>query len=398
MTGEPKPAEAPKKRSCSQCKWPLAEGTGQCSRCGWDIDRVTRLCLSCRGFIGAVPDLPGGTTAGGIIVAVGMMAGFLAGCLGSLAVGFALSAIGGLIAFFTLAQRCKKCLKVLPDHLLSAAERDEVKTKRGMSLMGSLGMGAASLICAVTWLIVVTSPAKVPFGDDPTGPEPDIEAFAAKGASGVPDLVKSLRDSRVSVRATDELVKIGPPAAEPLLKAMNGSDELLSDRAAEALRQLGPAAGGVAVEVADSLRIPRLRPVASDILERMGEAAVIPLMQALADADSEVRKAAADALEKVEGLAPESRPAIERAAKDAVPAVRISVVRVLARYADDGLPALMEALQDPEADVRYAAVTVLARMKGTARPALPALQKMAESDADERVRTQAKSVIPHIGR
>lgn len=64
----------------------------------------------------------------------------------------------------------------------------------------------------------------------------------------------------------------------------------------------------------------------------------------------------------------------------------------------ESIPGLIKALDDPEPKIRLTSMRILARFYGRASDALPKIKQMAQADPDDGVREYAKRVIPFIAR
>jgi HEAT repeat protein len=182
----------------------------------------------------------------------------------------------------------------------------------------------------------------------------------------VPALIAALGDANglfVRQSAAVALERIGPAAAEAvpaLIQALGDADENVRAKAAVALGRIGPAAAE----------------------------AVPALIQALGDADENVRAKGAVALGGIGPAAAEAVPALIAALGDANENIRESAAWALGKIgpaAAEAVPALIAALGDTDKDVRAKAIAAL-RWIGPA--AVPALIQ-ALSSADENVRANA---------
>jgi HEAT repeat protein len=157
------------------------------------------------------------------------------------------------------------------------------------------------------------------------------EALGNMGEPAVEPLIQTLedKDSEVRKKAVKALGKLGDArAVGPLLQALHDSKSEVRKKAAKALDKLGWKPGD------DSERVHYLlakKKWAELVI--LGESAVKPLIQALEDTDSEVRKGAAETLGKIgdvkavgplvhalkyEITLPSSRPIVQKAMRDAL--------------------------------------------------------------------------------
>lgn len=77
---------------------------------------------------------------------------------------------------------------------------------------------------------------------------------------------------------------------------------------------------------------------------------------------------------------------------------REAAVLALGRIGVPAVPSLLEALGVEGEEARRAAAMVLGHIGPAARDALPALRKLAEDDAEDRVREAAAKAVERIGR
>jgi HEAT repeat protein len=138
--------------------------------------------------------------------------------------------------------------------------------------------------------------------------------IAADAEEVVPLLVAALRHTDPDVRraAARSLGQVGSPATALLKPALSDSDAEVCRTAVEALGWMGPAA---VPELTDALKneSPAARRAAARALGRLGpaaESAEAALIEALRDADEQVRQSAAGALGKVRGQQA-SKPSID---------------------------------------------------------------------------------------
>ncbi|MGA2436258.1 MAG: HEAT repeat domain-containing protein [Bryobacteraceae bacterium] len=129
---------------------------------------------------------------------------------------------------------------------------------------------------------------------------PNVDKMKAKG--DVDGLMKALHyqeDYGVREAAADALVKIGTPTVEPLIAALLDSDSDVRKQAISVLGQIGDAraVGPLMAALRDSDRDGRRWAV--DALVRIGVPAVEPLIATLKDSDSDVRRWVVDALGQI---------------------------------------------------------------------------------------------------
>ena len=234
-------------------------------------------------------------------------------------------------------------------------------------------------------------------------------------------VVEALKDSDSDVRkaAAEALVKIGAPAVEPLIAALKDSNWMVPKAAAEALGQIGDARAVEPLIAALKDSDWWLRRAAAEALKQIGDArAVEPLIAALKDSDSGVRRPAAEALDKM-GWRPgqdESGPAywiakgewdecikigapavepLIAALKDSDSDVRRAAAETLGKIADaQAVEPLAVALSDKDEDVQRAAIEALGWI-GDARAMEPLL--VAVLDERSSMRDAATTALVKIG-
>ena len=224
--------------------------------------------------------------------------------------------------------------------------------------------------------------------------EAAAEALVKIGAPAVEPLIAALKGSGMR-KAAEALVKIGAPAVEPLIAALKDGDFDVRKAAAGALGEIGwkPDKG----EAGALYLIARGK---WDECVKIGAPAVEPLIAALKDGNSDVRKAAAEALGKI-GWKPDKSEAgahyliaqgkWDECVKIGAPAVEPLIAALKGRDSDVrpaagalakiGAPAvepLIAALKDPNSDVRKAAAGALGVI-GDARAVRPLIAALEGS-------------------
>ncbi len=151
-------------------------------------------------------------------------------------------------------------------------------------------------------------------------------------ADTVPELLFALRGDDLWVRmmVTEGLIKIGEPAVEGLLTALNHENRAVRRAAAKALGKIGD------------------------------ERAVMALRAALLDSDIDVRRFAAQALGRIGDS--ETIDALSDALRDDSDRVRKAAAGALVNIGEASIPMLIEALQDPEPRVAILAVVTLKQL------------------------------------
>lgn len=98
---------------------------------------------------------PGSPVVSGIVTVLALAGGFLAGCLGALAVASGLAAIGTLLHWANLEQRCSRCKELPSPYLQTEADHEEIKGRRTMHLFAGIGLAFLALIFSVLWVLLV---------------------------------------------------------------------------------------------------------------------------------------------------------------------------------------------------------------------------------------------------
>jgi HEAT repeat protein len=212
----------------------------------------------------------------------------------------------------------------------------------------------------------------------------------------VPVLAAALRDESPAARAeaADALRQLGPAArgaAPDLAEALKGSDDDLASRADAALRAVGPGARSAVIAALADRTAPN-RPRVFALVQSFGPAAAdaAPLLrQALDGPDGFDRVRAAEALAAVDPeAAEEGVPALLAAASSDDPALAVFAAEASARIGPAAAavgPALALALHRPDARVRLAAADALVRLdRRYAAAALPVLTEALGGPIDGR--------------
>ena len=167
----------------------------------------------------------------------------------------------------------------------------------------------------------------------------------------------------IRVYAVTDLVKIGQPAVEPLLSALENENKDVRSSAVRALGQIGDAR------------------------------AFQPLIKTLEDEDKDVRSSAAVALGQI-GDTRAFQPLID-ALKDGNENVRSSAVRALGRMGNpQAVSAIIDALKDEHRYVRSSAAAALGRM-GNPQAVQPLIDALEDEDA--LVCSYAVNALSQIG-
>lgn len=205
-----------------------------------------------------------------------------------------------------------------------------------------------------------------------------MKIAAKMGEAAVKPLIEAVKhgDRNFNREAADALMSIGESAVEPLKKTLN--DEQLKARRVAAFALLKSNPDWVKSESAEEV-IPDLintfkskdkylREDAIDILRKIGEPAVEPLIETLDDKQWLVRESAAGALGRIK----DSRaiePLIEKLS-DAQWEVRRAAAYALGKIGDSKAlsPLSKLAIKDNISDVRFAATTALKRLRMLVSP------------------------------
>ncbi len=194
--------------------------------------------------------------------------------------------------------------------------------------------------------------------------------------------------------AMTELVKIGPPAVEPLIQYLKSEKQLARLSAAEALGLIGdPRAVDPLLAMFKNDDYAG-RWAAAEALGRIRDArAVDPLIEGLRGARSDLRSAIVTALNQIGD--PRAVPTLVKFLKDENPDTRISAARVVGRLGGPEVaPSLIPCLNDASPDVRMHAAEALGRLN-----AKEAVEPLIALLADDQtgVRLAAAAALGKIG-
>ena len=348
----------------------------------------------------------------------GLLLGVAALVLAQLAVAGALLLRSALADLWV--RRWTRRSQVLRDLLTDLESEPSLHVRRELATRALAG----DLRRLETWLEIVSN-----HGHDPAGLEPAV--FEEAGL--VDRALRQLHDDRRWVRRAAAAGLLGwtgsPRAVRPLLEVVRDRRSEVAAVRAAALRALGRIrhadAVGPLVETLSSDE-SWLPPLVASMLARIGEPALlplierleddatptpvrrwaaqilgdighrralIPLVRALSDLDAEIRARAAKSIGRL-GDERGVDALLERLLVDPVPFVRISVARGLSQLASERtLQFLVEALADPEWWVRLRAVQALEHLGPVAREVLVATL----SDPDPQVGREAARALEGIG-
>ena len=209
-------------------------------------------------------------------------------------------------------------------------------------------------------------------------------------------------DSKASIRAAEELGKLGPkarPALLALVQALGSQDPELRGIAARTLGTLGPAGksavGALANRLADDDAM--VRAYAAHALGEIGPAAqsaAPALVKAVTDQDATVRRNALAALRRIDAPPEVTLPLMMKTLEESDPAAVLPALQALAEAGEEGLPRLRGALKHPQAS--YWACLVVREMGPKAKELTPDLTALLDHEYLE-TRIQALMALGAIG-
>ncbi len=238
------------------------------------------------------------------------------------------------------------------------------------------------------------SDAKSNAATAPVAQQPSVEQLARQLASN---------DAKARHAAADELADLGRRAAAAtpaLAKALASEDADTRWRAARAIGEVGAGAASAAEALAGKLadREPLVRAHAARALGLIGAAesktAVPKLVEASADEDARVRRAAIGALIRLNADRQVVVPLFRKALEDAEPSVLMPALHQLTEMGDQAVPLLEEALKSEKA--RYWALLALSELGPKASAAADGITA-ALTDERPEVRMQAAMALGAIG-
>ena len=220
--------------------------------------------------------------------------------------------------------------------------------------------------------------------------EKAIETLVRIGKPAVEPLITALNDDVPAIRtgAAEVLGKIKDSrATEPLIQALKDETWGVREKAAEALGRIKDSRAVEPLIQALKDETWGVRETAIEALSRIGKSAVVPLVEALEDEDAGVRTETARALQELrwrpknhshkasysiarkdwDELVRLGRPAVAsliKVLKDEEPRVREKAARTLGEIGDvAAVESLTESLEDTESIVREAAQKALDKIK-----------------------------------
>jgi len=185
---------------------------------------------------------------------------------------------------------------------------------------------------------------------------------------------------------------------QTLIQALMDESVRVREAAADALAESGPQAVDAVPALLQALKNEErdwaLRQAASDALGAIGSEAVPALIEALADEDEQVRRAAAGALRDMGPQAGDAIPALIQTLRDKD--VSMDAASALGEIGPQAIPALVEAVDDRDAQVRRGAILALGFIGPEAKEAAPLIIQALEGDAEWLVRSGAANALGWI--
>ena len=232
--------------------------------------------------------------------------------------------------------------------------------------------------------------------EDPNIRKETAEALGFIGdVKAIEPLIQALRDddNRVREESMEALRKIGVPSIEVLAKVLNDRNNQVRKHAAQALGEIKDA------RAVESL-IQVLKDSDSDVLgeavsalEKIGIASVVPLIRALKDMDSQVRKLATVALGEIRDTRA-VEPLIQ-VLSDNDSNVRGGAADALSKIRDiRAVEPLIQFLKDNDSNVRCKAAMALGKI-GDAKASEPLIRALLY-DTDSEVRKNAAMALGEI--
>jgi HEAT repeat protein len=215
----------------------------------------------------------------------------------------------------------------------------------------------------------------------------------------IPKLVRLFTngDSNLAPRWIPKaLVHLGPAGIEAAFKVRDSSSSI-HPGVFEAIGELGPDARQAIPRLIECLSPSENSDPASSVLQSIGEAAVLPLIEVLKDPSSPGRMNAALTLGSIKGGYSLSVPALIGGLQDPDALFRkvaVEALGALGPSASDAVPALAAALWDRDQDVRQSCATALEKIGPDAMPAVPDLVELL--DPRSEAQSEATSALTAI--
>jgi len=244
----------------------------------------------------------------------------------------------------------------------------------------------------------------VPLNRNPESAQAAARALALIGKESeeaLPELMEALRfdDPAVALAVGAALLKIGPDAVRPLIKALDDPNFVIRQRAAEILGAFGPEAKRAAPDLVELLRDNQTETAAEGALLKIGAPSVPALTDALRKSDPATRQTL---IRLLAHFGPAASPAlIQTLRKDDSSTVRVYAAGALAAIrpvAADAVPALIDAMRDPDDNARTAVVGALAQLGPEAKAAIGILIVASHRDSEELVKQTSLRALQNIGR
>jgi len=185
----------------------------------------------------------------------------------------------------------------------------------------------------------------------------------AKAADALVTLVRTLGYERLYLQADafEALVKIGPAAVAPLIKALEDTDTVFCSRAAKALTEIGVTAVDQLIKaLRDDSGSVRLYAVQA-LYVIQDPKSVESLIKVMEDDEAFVRKCAVKAMCKIG--TPKAVAPLIKALADSNKEVRTYAGDALERIGKSAVDSLIKALDDKQRIVRESAVNILDRLE-----------------------------------
>jgi HEAT repeat protein len=211
------------------------------------------------------------------------------------------------------------------------------------------------------------------------------------------------KNPREVEKASAEVAALGAGAL-PVIQSTLRDPQSEAERLKAALKAsgiLGRAAASIVPDVAAVLDEEGLTTEAALALSYMGEAAFVPLRNALSSRDAVVRREALRSIGKLKDRAPLDAslvlPLLVAGMKDqeeSVRAVSATYLGIIHQGADQAVPALITGLEDADPEVRQASAAALGSFEpALAADALPALRKVSTDSNPDVAREAGRAMV-----